>query len=68
MFVSKSQRETVREREEREAAELARAAEAEEKQCLRQLESRDLVAKTMQNEINAEHKLAEDDIDDEDDE
>eukprot|EP00035_Acanthoeca_spectabilis_P025769 m.459837 g.459837 ORF g.459837 m.459837 type:complete len:459 (-) comp21843_c0_seq1:95-1471(-) len=68
VFVTKAQRETIREREEKEAAELARQAELENKLKQRQAESRDLVAKTMQEELNAEHRLAEHEIDDKDDE
>lgn len=68
VFVSKSQRDTIRERDEKDAADIARQEELAEKLKQRAVDSRDLVAKTMQQELNAEHRLAEDDIDDEDDE
>jgi len=65
-FVKKSQRLTQLEREATEEAAIEREKALELKVEERKKESRDLVVKTMQDEINVSHQLQEKDIDDDD--
>lgn len=55
----RTHRKTILEREAHELAEQAKVQQLEEKKLQKKEAARDLVVKTMQDEINAEHRLRE---------
>lgn len=69
VFVSKNQRSTILARKEQETKDAAKIEAMQAKKILKKEEARALVAKTMQDDLDAQHKiLTEFEVDDSDDE